>query len=398
MTPEVDWRRNLAALWFAELTAIFGFSFAFPFMPLFLKELGVQSGSELALWTGLAGGAAGFAQAITSPFWGVLADRYGRRSMLLRAMIGGAVTVGLMGLARGPLDLVILRVVQGAASGTVAAATALVATGTPRTRVAWALGVLSSSIAVGSAVGPLVGGIAASLIGLRATFVGGGLVLLASAIPVLLVVQEAPFERRPAQRDSAMTTLRAAGVGTVAAVAVLVVCQGLLQVSFSGFQPLVVLRLLNHASSGVATITGVAFAAAGLASALAAIAYSGLVRRTSYRAVAVAAALLLAAAELTVASLPQVEAIVVGTALAGLFYGALGPALASMIGLETPVAVQARVFGVSASAIAVGFGAGPLLAGTLAAYSSVPAALGVAAGFAVILALVLALRAREPAR
>jgi len=87
---------------------------------------------------------------------------------------------------------------------------------------------------------------------------------------------------------------------------------------------------------------------------------------------------------------------VLATAAAGLFYGVLGPALASMIGLEAPVQVQARVFGVSASAIAIGFGAGPLMAGGLAAFGSVPIALGVAAGFAVILAAVLALWAREP--
>src|SRR2546421_12912582 len=88
----VDGRRNLAALWFAELTAIFGFSFAFPFPPLFLRELGIHTPSALALWRGVAAGASGFSLAVMSPVWGALADRYGRRSMLIRAMVGGAVT------------------------------------------------------------------------------------------------------------------------------------------------------------------------------------------------------------------------------------------------------------------------------------------------------------------
>jgi DHA1 family multidrug resistance protein-like MFS transporter len=396
LTPEVDWKRNLAALWFAELTAIFGFSFAFPFLPLFLKELGVQQPQELALWTGVSGGVAGFSQAIMSPLWGVLADRYGRRSMLARAMIGGALTVGLMGLARGPVDLVILRLLQGATSGTVAAATALVATGTPRNRVGWALGVLSSSIAVGSALGPLVGGLAASVFGLRAIFVGAGVMLAISVVPVLIVVRETPIEKVGTPQGSAVAILRATGAGTLGAVAVLIVCQGLLQISFSGFQPLLVLRLLGHLSSGVASVTGLAFAASGLASAFAAVAYSAFVRRLSYVSVAVAAAVLLALSEVAVALVPDVGVIVLATAAAGLFYGVLGPALASMIGLEAPVQVQARVFGVSASAIAIGFGAGPLMAGGLAAFGSVPIALGVAAGFAVILAAVLALWAREP--
>ena len=280
-----------------------------------------------------------------------------------------------MGISRGPVDLVILRLVQGATSGTVAAATALVATGTPRNRVGWALGVLSSAIAVGSALGPLVGGLAASAFGLRAIFIGAGVALAISVVPVLFVVRETPLQKAGTPQGSAVAILRAAGAGTLGAVAVLVVCQGLVQISFSGFQPLLVLRLLAHLSNGVASITGLAFAAAGLASAFAAVAYSAFVRRLGYLSVA----------------------IVLATAAAGLFYGVLGPALASMIGLEAPVQVQARVFGVSASAIAIGFGAGPLLAGGLAAFESVPIALGVAAGFAVILAGVLALWAREPA-
>src|SRR5579884_3370750 len=79
------WRRNLAALWFAEFTAIFGFSFAFPFLALFLNRvLHLPSGPELALWTGLVASATGMSLAVTSPIWGAVADRYGRKPMLLR--------------------------------------------------------------------------------------------------------------------------------------------------------------------------------------------------------------------------------------------------------------------------------------------------------------------------
>ena len=99
----VDWRRNLAALWFAEFTAIFGFSFNLPFLALFLhNELHVRDPQQLALWTGAAAGASGITMALVSPIWGVLADRYGRRSMLLRAIVGGALSVGLMGFSQSP--------------------------------------------------------------------------------------------------------------------------------------------------------------------------------------------------------------------------------------------------------------------------------------------------------
>jgi DHA1 family multidrug resistance protein-like MFS transporter len=398
-SPPVDWRRNLAALWFAQFTAIFGFSFAFPFLPVYLRELGVHNPSQLAIWTGLTAGASGVALAIMSPIWGALADRYGRRSMLLRAMIGGGIVVGLMGFARGPVDLLVLRLIQGSTSGTVTAATALVATGTPRSRVAYALGALSSAVAVGSAVGPLVGGLAASLIGVRAIFWAGGLLLIVATVPVLVVVREAPMVRSDGVRRSPREVFReAAAPGALGVVGALIVAQTLLTIANSGFQPMVVLRLLQHLSNGVAAVTGIAFAASGLASALAAVASSTVSRRLGFRRAAPLAALLLAAAQLFAGHGPGVIAIVAGTAMAGAFYGLLAPIVSSLTGLWSPSEVQARVFGFAASATAIGFAVGPLSSGLLAARLGVPQATTVTASVAVVLAALLAIRVREPVR
>src|SRR5438046_8189737 len=99
----VDWRRNLAALWFAEFTAIFGFSFAFPFLSIFInKDLGVHAGRDLDLWTAASASASGFALAVASPIWGILGDRFGRQPMVRRSMYGGAITVGLIFFVQNP--------------------------------------------------------------------------------------------------------------------------------------------------------------------------------------------------------------------------------------------------------------------------------------------------------
>src|SRR5207244_8053918 len=116
----VNWRRNLAALWFAEFMAIFGFSFAFPFLSIFLnKDLGVHTGTDLYLWTAASASASGIAMAVASPIWGILGDRYGRKPMLIRSMLGGAITVGIIYFAQNPAELVVLRLLQRATSGTV---------------------------------------------------------------------------------------------------------------------------------------------------------------------------------------------------------------------------------------------------------------------------------------
>lgn len=398
MTAAENWRQNLAALWFAQFTAIFGFSFAFPFLPLYLKELGLTNPSDLAFWTGLSGGASGAALAVMGPLWGAVADRFGRKSMLVRAMLGGGLTVGLMGFARSPVDLVVLRLLQGASSGTVAAATALVASGTPRRQVGWALGVLSSAIAAGSALGPLVGGLATGPFGVRAVFWAGGALLTVAVLPVLLVVRESAPHQTTGTHRPTFQVLRLVAPGTVAAVSTLIACQALVQASFVGFQPLVVLRLLGRLGSETATVTGLAFGASGLTSAVSSALYSRLARRYGYRLVALNATLLMAASELVTGFGPSLTVIVAGTALAGAFYGALNPAVYTMIGLETPAEVQARVFGLSSSATAVGFALGPFGGGLVAAGAGSSAAIAACAAVALLLAAVLALGAREPKR
>jgi DHA1 family multidrug resistance protein-like MFS transporter len=395
----VDWKRNLTALWLAEFVAIFGFSFAFPFLPLYLhQDLAVRTTHDLALWTGVIGGASGLSMTIASPVWGVLADRYGRKPMLVRAMLGGAITVGLMSIAQAAPQLLALRTVQGATSGTVPAATALAAAETPRSRVAWSMGVLSSAVALGGATAPLIGGLAAVVFGLRAVFLGAGVLLALSSLPVLLVVRESPRGGRELKERASHSGAGMRGLSRVLvpAVAALIAGQALMQFSWASTQQLAVLHILQVSPVGTSAVTGVAFAAAGLATTVAAITYSRLVRRIGYRWVAVLAALLFAASIAALALAGSVPGIVAAITGFGLAYGGLNPALAAMIGLRAPREVQATIYGLSASAIAIGFGLGPVVSGVVAASASVSAGLLVAAGVAAILSLFLATLVREP--
>ena len=393
----INWRRNLAALWLAEFTAILGFSFAFPFLPLFLhRELHIANGSQLSFWTGIAAGATGFALAITAPIWGRLADRYGRKPMLVRAMIGGAVSVGLMGLSQSALQLTLLRGLQGASSGTVAAATALVATGTPPAHMAWSLGILNSAISLGNAAGPAVGSLAASAIGLRAIFFAGGALLLLAAVPVLFLVKENPVRTSRAQAPPLLQTLNQARPGTVRALAVLIVAQALLQTTYAAAQQLVVLRLLQLNPAGAAGLTGITFAAAGIATALAGVSYSRAVRRSSYRMVSLVAAIVVALAVFAT-SVAGTEALLIAFFVIGSFMaGVLIPAFGAMTGLESPRVVQATVFGFASSGISVGFGLGPLVGGLVASAAGVRTALLVVSAIALLLVILLAVAAREP--
>ena len=394
----VNWRRNLAALWLAEFTAILGFSFAFPFLPLFLhRELHIPSGSQLAFWTVISAGVTGFALALTSPIWGRLADRYGRKPMLIRAMVGGGISAGFMGLAQSALQLTVLRGIQGASSGTVAAATALVATETPTEHLAWALGILNSAISLGSAAGPAAGGLAANFVGLRAIFVGGGVLLLLAMVPVLIAVRESPRRVIRELTPSTLQVLRVARPGTIRALVVLMVAQGLLQTSYGAAQQLVVLRFVQLMSAHDAqSITGFAFAAAGIATALAAVTFSRLLRRSNYRTVVTTAAILLGLTLLGAAAGRTPAVIIVAFVLASFVTGSMIPAFGAMVGLEAPAIIQATIFGFSSSAVSVGFGFGPLLGGLIASAAGAQVGLIVAAALALLLAAIVGVAAREP--
>ncbi|MGH7763278.1 MAG: MFS transporter [Candidatus Dormibacteraceae bacterium] len=394
----MNWRRNLAALWFAEFTAMVGFSFAFPFLSIFIShDLGVHAGRDLDLWTAAAASASGLSMGIASPIWGVMGDRYGRKPMLLRSMIGGALTVGLIFFAQNPGQLLILRFLQGATSGTVAAATSLVAAETPRNRVGWALGVVTSAVALGGAIGPVIGGFAGAVFGLRLVFLGGGVLLMLSLIPVVLIVRESPRPQRAGPRLSALAMI-GDRPGLRKALAVLVGAQGLISVANSATQQLVVLRLLEMMTSGVAAITGVGFGLAGVASSGAAVFYTTVTRRFGYVRTTAVAAVLVAAAVTLIGVAPWVALVVVAIGLNGLFSGVLIPATASMIGLETPPEAQSTVFGINASSVAFGFFLGPLIGGAVAATASVSVALIVIAALTLGLAALLLAGAREPSR
>jgi len=335
--------------------------------------------------------------AIASPIWGVLGDRYGRKPMLIRSMVGGGLTVGLIFLAQTPLQLVILRLAQGATSGTVAAATSLVAAETPRHRVGWALGVVTSAVALGGAIGPVVGGLAGSVFGLRLVFLGGGILLLISTIPVFLIVKESERRIREGPRPSTFAIIRKSP-GTVRSLAVLIGAQGLVSTVQSASQILIVLKFIEIAGAAASAAAGFAFSAAGITNSVAAVGYTSITRRAGYVRTTALASILLAATIGLLILAPNAVLAVAVFGVVGLLNGTVIPATASMIGLETPPEAQSTVFGLNASSVALGFFFGPLIAGGVAATAGVSTALGVSAVLAIGLAALIAIGAREPTR
>ncbi|MBN1256165.1 MAG: MFS transporter [Planctomycetes bacterium] len=176
------WKRNLAFIWCSQFLSLMGFGFALTFAPYYIQELGVSKEHE-TLWTGIFSASAPFMLALAAPIWGMLADRYGRRLMLLRANIGGTVMLFCMSQVTSVEQLIVLRLIQGIFTGTVPAAQTLVAVCTPERRQGTALGSLMAGVISGQIAGAAIGGYCADIVGYRACFlIASGITLLAGLL------------------------------------------------------------------------------------------------------------------------------------------------------------------------------------------------------------------------
>jgi MFS transporter, DHA1 family, multidrug resistance protein len=184
-----QWKKNLYVLWFGCFVAQVSFSLVTPFMPLFLQDdLKVTHGIET--WSGLMYSVSFLTSAIMSPIWGSLADRYGRKIMFVRSGIMMGIINMLQSFVTTPEQLLALRALNGVFSGFIPSATALLATNTPEDNLGPSLGMLQTGNAAGQIMGPLVGGIAAQLLGARRTFFFAGLVLFVATLISVLGVKE----------------------------------------------------------------------------------------------------------------------------------------------------------------------------------------------------------------
>jgi DHA1 family multidrug resistance protein-like MFS transporter len=184
------WRHTFYTLCLTQALAMLAFGMALPFLPLYVQRLGIADPRAAAQWAGAMSAAGALVMAAMAPVWGALADRYGRKPMVARALLGGGAIVAVMSLARTPAQLLILRTVQGAFSGTVAASRTLLASVVPPSELGFALGVMQTAAFVGTSAGPLVGGLLADRFGFGATFFLTGLLLAFGGLAVIWLVHE----------------------------------------------------------------------------------------------------------------------------------------------------------------------------------------------------------------
>jgi MFS family permease len=358
----VHWRRNLAVCLAGSFTTIVAMTLLLPFLPLYVQELGVTGEAAIAQYSGAAYAATFLAAGLVAPLWGRLADRYGRKLMLIRASLGMAIVMSLMGMAQDVWQLMALRLLTGFLGGYSSGSMTLVATQTPRARSGWALGVLMTGIMAGNLVGPLIGGFLPPVIGIRATFwLAGGVIFLAFAATALFI-KEAP---RPLSVHPAKAASGWSGLSDKGPLIAMLTTGLLLMIANMSIEPIIALyvRELVADPRQTTTFAGLAMSAAALGSVISASRLGKLADRIGYWTViagglAVAAILLIPQALIT--SAPQLVAL---RFLMGLALGGLLPCIASIIRHNTPDRIAGAMLGYSTSSQYAGQVVGPLVGG-----------------------------------
>ena len=362
-TPDPHWQRTVYAVWFAHLLAAVGFSFVMPFLPFFVRDLGVESDRLAGVWAGAAMTAAGLSLTVFQPIWGALADRYGRKLMLQRAMFGGAITIFLMGLVQSPMQLVVMRLLQGALTGTGAACNTLVASVTPRARLGFTMGLMQTAIIVGNSIGPWLGGLVADSFGYRIPFFVCGLLWAVAGLVVVFGTRETFVD--PSLCVNGRQGLREVFGGRGLAALLTSFFLSAFAVTFVGpIFPLFVERIAN--TTRAATITGQIMGAGGLAAGVSALIIGRISDQLGHRRVLIVASLgsaVFSIPHALVRALWQLFGLRVGW---GLISGGAGPAMNAMIGSHVSSDMYGRAFGLTTSAMCLGFALGPLTGGLMA--------------------------------
>lgn len=396
---QTTWRRTLAVTAVAQMCALVGFSSVFPFLPLYVSELGSSTGLDEGVLAGLVYSGQAFTMMLASPFWGALADRHGRKLMVERSMFGGALLLVTMAFVRSAEQLVFLRMAQGMITGTIGAANALVAGVVPRERMGYAMGLLQVALGAGLAIGPLIGGATADIFGYRAAFYVTGGMLFIGGLVVFFGVEE-HFTPPRAPRTAGFGFLsgyrQILALPSVSVIYLMRFINQLGRMIIIPVLPLLIISLAADASKAN-TLTGLVVGTASAAATVAGLVLGRVGDRVGHRKILVACSIGAGLLFLPQALVSGIWQLLVLQTLAGAAAGGIVPAISALLAAHTRPGQEGAVYGLDTS---VGSGArtiAPMIGVFIAALVGVRAVFA-ATGMIYLLAAAIALWILKPPR
>ena len=362
MKEKPIWKKNLFVLSIAVFIAGIAFSEIMPFLSLYINTLGNFSHQQLNFWSGIVYSGTFIVSAVVSPWWGKLADKKGRKPMILRAGIGMSGVIACMGLVQNVWQLLLLRMLQGVFAGFISNSNALVATETPKTNSGQALGTIASATTAGTLLGPLVGGALTSIFSYRITFIITGGLLLLCSILVLFFVHEDDFKPVTAKKlDKASGVIKS--LRSPHLIFGLLLTTLIIQAANNSINPIVSLyvRQLLNGHDNVVFISGVIAALPGIATFLVASRFGALGDKIGTHKIIVAGFIAASIFFFLTAFVRNTVELGILRFLVGFSDACLFPQVQTMLTKNSPAAVTGRIFSWNQSAMYIGNIVGPLL-------------------------------------
>jgi MFS family permease len=340
-----------------------------PFLPLFIRQLGVTDVGEIALWTGAILAVTPALTALLSPFWGRLADRYGRKIMVARSLISCAVVMALMAFVSRPWHVFALRAALGLFTGYGSLTLSMAAESAPRERMAAAIGTVQTAQRLGPAVGPIIGGILADAVGLRRAFlVTAGFYTAALMLVMAAYTEDSSSRQRAAGHGEADRVSFRSILAFENFLLLIAVVFGIQFVdrSVGPILPLYI-EQVGVSAARIPIAAGALFSISALAASLGHHFCGRLLTRFSARVVISASAAIAGGGAAIMAGGVSIWVMAAATAMFGIGIGTASTAAYTAAGAVIPTGVHGAGFGVLSSASLVGLAVSPVVAGSLGA-------------------------------
>jgi DHA1 family multidrug resistance protein-like MFS transporter len=366
--PMESWKVNLISVWFGCFFTGLAISQILPFLPLYVSQLGVTSHEALSMWSGLTFSITFLVSAIVSPMWGSLADRKGRKLMLLRASLGMAIAILLQAYATNVWQLFLLRGLMGLTSGYIPNAMALVASQVPRERSGWAISTLSTAQISGVIGGPLMGGFLADHVGLRAVFFITAMLLVVSFLVTFFLIKEGV-------RPTVSKADRLSGKAVFATLPYpglmisLFITTMVIQLCNGSIGPILALFIKSMApdSNNIAFLSGMIAAVPGVSALISAPRLGKLGDRIGTARILMATLIIAVVLFFAMSFVTSPFQLGVLRFLLGFADGAMLPAVQTLLVKYSSDQVTGRIFGYNQSFMYLGNVAGPLMGATVSA-------------------------------
>lgn len=366
----MSWKILLAMMVTFALMMSSSYTMLIPFLPIYMQsELGATA-DNVSLWSGVTYAITFAISAFVSPIWGKLSDKMGKKPMIIRASFLLAITYFLGGIVRTPFELFLVRAFQGIASGLWPACLVMMSACVPKNKIGISMGLMQSANICGGIIGPLLGGILATVFGMRNSFYVGAVALSLITVTTILFIKEPPVapekEINKAQNTSYLSFIKDKNI------LILLLCVCMTNFVILQIQPIVSLYVqqLSHNSDKAVLLTGFIMSLGGIAGALASPLWGKTGQKVGFYKT-ITLAFISAGLLMSLQGVPN-SLVLFGLMqfLCGLGFSGIFPSANSILVLLTPPSSRCMGFGSLFSAQMIGGALGPVIGGVIVSFMS----------------------------